>query len=266
MTTTVDFDALQAARGPRVTLLLNQDVDRSGVGGDFADFSPFESVYLEASAIRRVDPEAAGTLTLTVQHSDDGESWVTAHEFDFVQDGRLAFLVASPKAHWRASWTVGGHSEWRVQQVVATPTTIDASGGGGGGSQPGVARVLGPFTVTAADVDPDLGGAVIHTFSDDLLLLDAWLFVTETFDVATSLGVSGVAADLSYFGSVLSGAPASTPAQPNQLYTSDGSQAGSLLGTKVTSGDIALLSPSGDGGDTTGSVDCYLLVSAPSLT
>lgn len=65
-------------------------------------------------------------------------------------------------------------------------TSGDADWEPGGGSSAVVWK--GPYTVTAADIDPDTGYAVVATPpTPPVILVDALVYVTDTFDDGTSL-------------------------------------------------------------------------------
>lgn len=201
MTVTLDFSALESAIGPRVQLLPGTTTDRAGTGTDYADFSDFAAVYLRARAVLRATKDYnAAQLVLTVEHSDNGISWSTAHAFTFTRDGDQAFALDSPKAHMRVTWTVAGSSEWYVPEVTAAPTIADAAGGGSlpsggttgqvltkasnadgdadwedssGGSQPG-AVVVKAFAI-AFDTANLLTGHALYTPAVGDQILDWWV-------------------------------------------------------------------------------------------
>ncbi len=135
MTTTIDFNSLEASQGPRVVLMPSTQVGQSTVGGVFDDFSAFSSVYVTADASCIIGNQGQPSLTVTVEHSDDNSSWSTAATLGYGPDGKQSALVSSPKQYFRVTAAPGGSSVWQVVSVTAAPTYLDAAGGGGGGSQ-----------------------------------------------------------------------------------------------------------------------------------
>lgn len=159
--TVVDFDELQAVQGPRVLLLANTRVGPIVTGTGYSDFSGFLSVYLTAR-VQVVRSDGAPSLTVTVEHSDDGNSWSAAETFTFTRDGSQSALLSSPKAHVRAS-AVGAGSEWYVVSVAASPTYLDESGGGlpAGGM---TGQVLTKASNADGDADWEAGGGGSQPF------------------------------------------------------------------------------------------------------
>lgn len=141
MTTTIDFDALQAAQGPKVILVPSTTVSQAGGGDVFTDFSVFSRVYVTAKASLRVGNRGQPSLTILVEHSDDGESWSTAATLSYGPDGARSASVSSPKEFFRVSWSVGGSSEWQIVSVEAAPTYLDAPASPGGSQPVSVATV-----------------------------------------------------------------------------------------------------------------------------
>ncbi len=132
MTTTIDFNSLQAAQGPRVVLMPSTHVGQATVGGVFDDFSAFASVYVTAEANLVNGNRGQPSLTITVEHSDDAMSWSTAATIGYGPDGKHSALVSSPKRYFRVTAAPGGSSVWQVVSVTAAPTYLDPAGGGGG--------------------------------------------------------------------------------------------------------------------------------------
>lgn len=196
MTTTVDFDALQAAQGVKVTLMENEQAGPLVTGTDYADFSDFASVELRVDARLLNGNRGTPALTVTVQHSDDGDSWSTAHTFTFGVggDGVQTASVSSPKAHFRAT-AVASLSEWLVRFVTAAPGFLDPpSGDSSGGSQPGIRRVDVPLAFDTTNI---LTGILGFTLAENEFVLSHALIVIEPFDgTSPTLHIAGDLGDL----------------------------------------------------------------------
>lgn len=131
--------------------------------------------------------------------------------------------------------------------------------------QAGAARLLGPFTVTAADVDPDTGAGTAYTFTESVVVLGAWLLVTVHWNVSTALNVLVTRADGSHFRLIQSDLSASPPSvsAPGQLYSGGGGVSSGQAGSLAVATDVAVLSGDASPDDTVGSADVYLLVASP---
>lgn len=147
MTVTVDLDALQAAAGIRVPLLSERRVRSAVVVAEpVAGFDGIRGAELVADvlAFRGTNTPSVSVL---VEMSADGDSWETAHEFEFTTNGTASFSVEAPEDMFRVTCTPGGGLREAVVSVTCVPKFVDEAGGGGnGGSQPGY---IGPFTIYA---------------------------------------------------------------------------------------------------------------------
>lgn len=99
------IESLDLAKGAAVHLPLP---DRAGAG-DAVQIQDMVGVALHVTV--RKNPDASGTLTVTVQHSDDGSSWQDLQPFTFEAsdpDGQWESPSSAPKAHLRAVWSGPG--------------------------------------------------------------------------------------------------------------------------------------------------------------
>lgn len=94
--------------------------------------------YTTAEGDRQTHIPGNETLTVTVQHSDDDDTYedVDAHEFD--NDGLATITISSPKAYIRIAWALSGDNPQPVltATAIATGKTQNQIGAPGGGSQP----------------------------------------------------------------------------------------------------------------------------------
>lgn len=81
--------------------------DGSTDGGASDDYSHDGWIaHLTVETIAVVTADGV-TVTVTLEHSDDGESWDEIDHADFTAGtGSASFTIDAPKAHTRVSWTI----------------------------------------------------------------------------------------------------------------------------------------------------------------
>lgn len=129
--TEIDIDKIGAHAGPKVILGQSIIVSGAGAGTPLAGFSGLDGVYVEVTVDLRDRHKGDPSLMISLDQSTDGESFASAHDFNFVAPGVLAFTLTSPDDQLRISWDVGGGSEWNIRQVLVAPVSINEGGGGG---------------------------------------------------------------------------------------------------------------------------------------
>src|SRR4051812_1844918 len=112
----IDIASTEETLGPKFNLLSSQfvngdDSSASGTSASYSGFSAFSSVYFVVNVALRQG--FRGTpLTVTIEHSDEGSSWSTAHTFSFSAEAKTSVAVAYPKDFVRVVWSSGHGSEW----------------------------------------------------------------------------------------------------------------------------------------------------------
>lgn len=150
--------------------------------------------YTTVEGDRQTQIPGNETVTVTVQHSDDGDSWddVDAHEFD--NDDLATITISSPKAFVRVSWALSGDNPQPIltATAIATGKTQDQIGTSpDGGSQTGAAIAKGfSFAFDKAGL---AAGVNVIVPAVDSLLLNSWLEVDTAWDGTTPLGNVGTA-------------------------------------------------------------------------
>lgn len=173
----VDFDVLQAAAGPFVSLLGKTNALTAGTGDTYTGFDVLDRVEVKID-VARLTGERSPSLTVIVEHSDDGSNWSTAATQTFTRDGSYEATVESPQAQWRARWTVsGGMRECVIRSVTVVPGTFDPPASPGG-SRPENVRRLDLGVIDASVVGdgpatlytPDVGEVAGPAFISDLVV------------------------------------------------------------------------------------------------
>lgn len=229
----VDFDALQAQLGPLVVLLPRTSADADGQGDTYTGLDALSRVEVLVD-VGRLTGDQDASVTVLVEHSDDGETWETAASPTFVRNGRTRAAVESPKAQWRVSWTLGGRvRECLIRSVGIVPWMFAAPAAPGGGSQPGAAVVRGPFSF-AFDTPGLAAGVAVYVPTVNDVLLDLWIEIDTAFDGTTPK------ADVSqYTGSAIPFGLFSNFASPIDLNAADSIDRG---GGPVTAASATALS------------------------
>lgn len=114
-----------------VALLEEKAVYADGSSSAAGGFDVLKAVAVTVTARRVVsfttDPEdrtsqvvGNETVTVTLQHSDDGESFDDADSNEFDADGQVVLELASPKAFIRVSWALDGDNPQPILTAIAT--------------------------------------------------------------------------------------------------------------------------------------------------
>jgi hypothetical protein len=95
-----------------------QHVRESGQGKAVTGFPGVRQMYVAFAA----KPSWRGSLTLVLEHSDDGVEWSEAASFTFTRGGTRGHLdqVAEPKDQLRLRWTITGGT-WNFSVDVGSP-------------------------------------------------------------------------------------------------------------------------------------------------
>ena len=131
MTIPVDLPLLEALRGPSVSLLTRTRVKAAGSGEVYTGFSTLDRLNV-ALRVDDVSGETGSSVTVLVEHSDDGLVWETAATHTFTANGTYRVVVEAPKDQLRASWTVTADlRDAFIGSVAVVPGSIDAASDGG---------------------------------------------------------------------------------------------------------------------------------------
>jgi hypothetical protein len=130
---TIDIAALEA-EGPRVQLLSQPTrVSDDGTGDPFIGFAGLSRLTAQIE-VRRVSRTRPVTLTVLVEHSDDGSSWSTAASHTFDGPETVSASVSSPKDRLRVRWSLSSplppDEPAVIGSVSLVPGFLDEGGGG----------------------------------------------------------------------------------------------------------------------------------------
>jgi hypothetical protein len=119
---TFNIQATETAYGPRSLLLNPTRVSGDGTSDAVGDYSSLSRAYVSVTAAQHVTP----TLAVTLEHSDDGETWTEAADpITFTTTATTVVTVDAPKQYLRLAWSSPGR--WTLSATV-TPTSIDTGG------------------------------------------------------------------------------------------------------------------------------------------
>lgn len=132
-----DIDDFNAERGEAFDLLVGQKVTAAGTGGSNEDFSSLDSLTIKMAASLQASTSSGAppSVTLLVEHSDDGDSWSTAATHTYTASGSSTDQITTPKRFMRARWTVAA-GEWFVRASVVPAEVNPTPEGSPGGSLP----------------------------------------------------------------------------------------------------------------------------------
>lgn len=131
--TEVDAAALERNSSPSVELAGLLTLRGPGSSDAVGGFDAFDRVYvtLAVGELRRNSRDSA--VTLTVEQSDDGDTWAAAAAaVVFAVDGVEFLVLDGPSAFLRVSWSLAGLRSCRLIGASVTPGSLDPPGGPGG--------------------------------------------------------------------------------------------------------------------------------------
>ena len=138
-----------AAGGDRAALLIDgavpADTDTSDI---FTGLSGAGTLVLRAEA-HPATPGGTGSVTITVQHSTDGNTWTTLGTFSALTDGATYLKASSPNDRIRFSYSVTGSMRVKIE---LSSVQFGGSGGSGAGLPSNVTTKTTTYTAVANDL------------------------------------------------------------------------------------------------------------------
>lgn len=149
--TAVDFlDDSAGTVGQELIHVGTFDTD-SGVGDPYTGFDGI--TLLRATVTTHIQGSSRHTraLTVTVEQSEDGDTWETAHELEATGPGEQTFDIEAPPNYLRVSWEATPKKWWKDLRVHVAPALVNQDDGGV--SQPDGSVI--PVADTGATLDTE---------------------------------------------------------------------------------------------------------------
>lgn len=244
----LDLTALDLKASPSLTLFGSRTITAEGTSLAYTGLAAAGKITVTINVGKLAGAAGAG-LTVTVQQSEDGESWEDVDEHAFSGHEIHHAEIEGPSDYLRVSWTLDeGLTSARLSAVTVTPSTVNAPESGG--SQPIEVETvqISAAELLALDVTPKVllaapGGRLYHIVLGIVL---HYRFVTTPYtgNFQPAFGFGTTIAEIS-------------PLQPEDVYGE-----GALV--SMDRGTDPLNAPP-QGGFLTYETDAYLYCVGPSI-
>lgn len=158
--TSLDVSALERASSVAVELLGLTTLRASGAGIGVSGFDAFGRVYVSVAVAEFRRASREDSFTVTVEQSDDGESWeAAAGPLVFTGDGVLFAEIDAPLSFLRVSWVFSARlKSCRVTSASVIPGSLDPPSGGALPAGGDTGQVLTKASGADGDADWETGG------------------------------------------------------------------------------------------------------------